>query len=535
MIRAKNAIWSRFMAVLAAAVLCLPVWADDWMGRISDDTYLSQVSIPGVHDAGTGHGFKGTIGLLVGDATARTQDLSIIEQWNAGVRAFDMRPTVDGSSLPIYHGIIETKLTMEDAVQTLCGLLDEHPTEMAIIIMRHETDHDDNSSEWGPLMKALLTSEPVKSHAVSFTQTLKMKNVRGKLLILSRDNYATTPVGAYVTGWNFSELLDKQKNGRIAGANSSATCYIQDYYDCTGDKGVATKWNSIKTLVRFTAEQNTSFRIWAINHTSGYTVNASSDGYRDNAAAQNKALADWLQEHSGSTGIVMMDYAGVDRSNGYDVKGLTLVNALIDNNFKTSEYATAIKSINTSKKYCIFTEVNDSRYYLSTDGYLTADATEAGVFKFGKVKGEEYGYGFKLTGECFTNPDMQDEQVVLESGHIRTNEQTTPRDTWEAQVFLQNEEGLYAVRATNAAGSDSGWGLAARTYWTVHESPSGPIAEYSMNKCYVWQIEDSTITRTEQIVSPGSEKKDWFELSGRRVEQPRKGIYIRGNRKVVIK
>lgn len=534
MIRAKKVMWSRFMAVLTASVLCLPVWADDWMGRISDETYLSQVSIPGVHDAGTGHGFKGW-SVLVGDATARTQDLTLTELWNAGVRAFDLRPTVDGNSLPIYHGIIQTALTMEDAVQTLCGLLDAHPTETAIIIMRHESDHDEGSSEWGPLMNNLLTSEPVKSHAVNFTPTLKMKNVRGKLLILSRDSYATTPVGAYVTGWNFSDQLEEQKNGRIARGTNSATCYIQDYYDCTGDGGVATKWNSINTLVRFTAEQNTSTRIWAINHTSGYTANASSDGNRNNAAAQNKALAGWLQEHCGPTGIVVMDFGGVDRSNGYDVMGLTLVRALIDNNFKTSEYAAAIKSISTSKKYCIFTEVNNSKYYLTTDGYLTADATEAGVFKFGKVKGEEYGYGYKLTGVCFTNPEMQNGQVVLESGHIRTNEQTTPRDTWEAQVFLLNQEGRYAVRATNAAGSDSGWGLAAKTYWTVHEAPGGPIAAYSMSRSYIWQIEDSTTTRAEQIVSPDSEKKYWFDLSGRRVEQPQKGIYLHGNQKVIIK
>ena len=101
MIKVKKVMRSRFMAVLAAAVLCLPVWADDWMGRISDETYLSQVSIPGVHDAGTGHGFKGW-SVLVGDATARTQDLTLTELWSAGVRAFEegavlVDPAVVGS------------------------------------------------------------------------------------------------------------------------------------------------------------------------------------------------------------------------------------------------------------------------------------------------------------------------------------------------------------------------------------------------------------------------------------------------------
>ncbi len=64
---------------------------------------------------------------------------------------------------------------------------------------------------------------------------------------------------------------------------------------------------------------------WVINHTSGYTKSASSDGNRNLAAVANKAMIDYLSSSSnapGPTGIVLMDFAGADKSGSYDVKDL---------------------------------------------------------------------------------------------------------------------------------------------------------------------------------------------------------------------
>ena len=35
-----------------------PAFADDWMSRLDDGAYLTQLSIPGAHDAATGSGFS---------------------------------------------------------------------------------------------------------------------------------------------------------------------------------------------------------------------------------------------------------------------------------------------------------------------------------------------------------------------------------------------------------------------------------------------------------------------------------------------
>ncbi|MBQ9285132.1 MAG: hypothetical protein IJ209_02450 [Bacteroidaceae bacterium] len=547
-------------ALLCAALFCIGsfVSADDgsdWMSRVNDDAYVSQLSIPGAHDAGTGHGFQGFLGLLGGDSYARTQDKTLTQLWESGIRAFDLRPCVDGSDLRINHGSIQTKLTLSEAFTTLCGLLDSHPTEMAIVVIRHETEGDDSNSTWNAKMQALLKAEPVASHAVAFMPQLKMSNARGKLLILSRDAYASTPTGGFITGWGFSTDINSQKNGKIAGRTSTvqATCYIQDFYDCTASGAKAQKQESIRTLMLFAAEQNASSRIWAINHTSGYSLTASlfgstvstSDGYRDNAATQHAAVLDFLADHSGPLGLVVMDFGGTDTSNGYQVKSLEMTKAIIENNFRTSDYAAAMNVVKSSKQYRIFTLLDGQKYCLTDEGTLTTDLTAAGKFTFRRVKGEEFGYGFKLMSTCFTNPDLNGGDVVLTPGHIRTNEQTSPRDTWEAQVFLMNADSLFAIRATNARGGDSGWALAAKTFWTVVQGGDGPEAAYSFERDYIWQIEEPD-SETDGIgtirqAHSGDILTSTFDLGGRRIKSPfdgssslRKGIYIINGKKVIL-
>lgn len=95
--------------------------------------------------------------------------------------------------------------------------------------------------------------------------------------------------------------------------------------------------------------------IWVINHTSGYTKNASSNGYRDNATKTNPLVVDWLSDplNEGPTGIVMMDYAGVDDSKNYNVAGKRLIDALIEHNNKYQKSGMGDVSIDKSYELTI--------------------------------------------------------------------------------------------------------------------------------------------------------------------------------------
>ncbi len=504
----------------------------EWMSQLPDDVFVSQLSIPGAHDAGTGHG-------TAGDSFARTQDKTLTEMWDSGVRAFDLRPSVDGDRLRIYHGILSTDLYFDDALSTLCGLLDSYPSETCIVVMRHEDDHDSGSSSWNTMMKALLTAKPTKVHTVNFNPMAKLGDVRGKMIILSRDAYDTRPVGGFITGWGHSADFSSQKSGRIRGVGTTGQLYVQDYYDVSASGATATKTASVNRLLQFSTEENTDPATWVINHTSGYTTTffgiATQDGYRDNAKTQNTAVIDYLKDHSGATGILVMDYAATDRSGHYDVMGQTLTDALIANNLTdgpNTDYFRALAAIDNGTVYRVFTEVDGTRFYLTADGYLSSEVSQGGVFTFSRVKGQAYAYGFNLQNAYFSNPPVEG-NPTLNNGHIATN--TQKRNTWEAQVFFLNAEGKYAVRATNAAGGTSGWAVNADTYWVVNSGTDAPKAEYGTAATYVWQLEEyDELTAIAPLPAQGRRSSNLvFDAAGRRRAQPSRGLNIINGKAVV--
>ena len=153
-------------------------------------------------------------------------------------------------------------------------------------------------------------------------------------------------------------------------------------------------------------------------------------------------------------------------------------------------YEDALAVLENGKTYRVTTDVAGAKYYLTAEGYLTDDVDAAGTFKFVEATGNTaYEKGFKLMDKCFSNPDLNGSEPILNSGHIRNNTQSTPRNDWEAQVFFL-KDGKYAVRATNAPGGDSGWALVAKAFWTVNEGEEGPVAEYSFDMNYVWNVEE---------------------------------------------
>lgn len=171
-----------------------------------------------------------------------------------------------------------------------------------------------------------------------------------------------------------------------------------------------------------------------------------------------------------------------------------------------SEYEHALAAIRDGANYNITTKVGEDTYYLTADGKLTADADAAGIFGFNKVAGAQYDFGFLLTsqnGTRFSNP-KNTEEAALTNGALNTS--TDNRSDWEAQVFFLNEEGKFAVRATNAGynGETSGWAWIGNTYWAVHE---GPLAEYGWEKSYDWELmEVNTVKVTYALYDAGSEE-----------------------------
>lgn len=327
--------------------------ADNWMANLPDGTYVSHLSIPGTHDSATGNGF--TVSLSA--SFAKTQDLNIAEQWSMGIRAFDLRPSTRDGYLQINHGIAETKLRFDDAIHQLRDSLIANPSEFIVIHLLHETDGDKDgtSDNYTSLLLDVLQADDMAGYLADFRRDLTVKQMRGKILILSRNKYAGTPIGGFMSNWcGYVDWAAQTKGvitGKGTGTYAKASLYMQDFSDTHEDGAVDTKVEAIKKLLDYTTTHRSSSKsslVWAYNFASAYNTSISTaNGYRDNATYTNAAFIEYLQTHTaGPTGIVLMDYAGVDKSNGYATRGKELIDTLIANNFKYLQYVpTAIEGI----------------------------------------------------------------------------------------------------------------------------------------------------------------------------------------------
>jgi hypothetical protein len=344
-------------AILALFALALSASADNWMYRLPDDAYVSTLSIPGSHDSGTGNGFPGVTTSIYGpfgDKYARTQDRNFEEQWNLGIRAFDLRPAVADGYINVNHGIMPTKLRFDNAIYFLRDKLIENPSEFVVIHLLHASAGDDNASNYGERLLELLGRDDLKDFFVEFKSTLTVREMRGKILLLSRDEYAEKPVGGFFRNWTGQIDWNAQTGGQIVGASGDvAKLYMQDFAESYREGDLDRKVDAVRQMLDFSTKHVTNSAsdiVWVYNFASAYSKVSrlyipliidqeisTSDGYRDNAAHTNAAIIDYLNDEAhtaGPTGIVLLDYVGVESSNGYNTRGQEVVDVIIANNFR---------------------------------------------------------------------------------------------------------------------------------------------------------------------------------------------------------
>lgn len=338
--------------------------SNNWITPLDDNIYVSQLSIPGTHDAATGNGFDGAIIKIVGSQFGQTQTFSLAQQWKLGIRCFDLRPAEYNGGVQNYHGLLRTNSSFYDTLKMISDQLvsEIYKDEFAIILMRHESEIDDlplvgeDQTNWKTLVSEVfqtIKNEYGNDIFVDFKPDLTIGECRGKILVLSRNEYDNGPLGGYITGWGHDSDFSKQQGGQIRGTSSTGTLFVQDFYNMSAEGAQEKKLNSIKTMLNFSKTLHTDDNhknTWVINHLSGYTetikINllvtkidtglSTTDGYRANSAYNNDdfynliTATDW----KGSTGIVLMDFIGTRNSGNYTVYGDILTQAIIDNNYK---------------------------------------------------------------------------------------------------------------------------------------------------------------------------------------------------------
>lgn len=342
------------LSLLLTTCMSSYAFADNWMKHLPDETYVAVLSIPGSHDTATGEGFDEESAFL-GEAFARTQDLTIGKQWELGIRAFDLRPATREGYLHCNHGIVATKAHFDEVLFQLRDSLIANPTEFAIIHLLHASDGDKVENAYNSMIQELLKSDELKPYLADFRTDLTVGDMRGKILIQSRDKYASKPIGGFFSNWCGYVDWSKQTQGLITGATSSTYAkgrlYMQDFSNTKNEEDRNTKIEAINKMLDFSTQHTTKTRgqiVWVYNFASAYSGSIStSNGYRENATYIHTAIIDYLNSHvAGPTGIILMDYAGVDQSGEYQTRGKELVDLLIDNNFKYLTYETDEMKVN---------------------------------------------------------------------------------------------------------------------------------------------------------------------------------------------
>ena len=339
----------------------------DWMKYLPDNVHLSQVSMPGSHDACTMYGshyeyksgmpgeryhFKWLQNVVFGYMNVtkiiKAQELSIEEQLAAGVRMFDLRPSASGSSLqdlPIHHGIAAlgdptrggytpggsgrqelSPFMLSHLLDRFVNFLNEHPDETVLIHMKYENTSGTGKTGWDKSVVDLIKSH-CSGHIADFHPRMTLADARGKILFMIREDYKSANGGRYLgayLNWTHDKVVFETTLHGNTG--ETAPIKVNDLYNIkNGSSDGVSKYAAIDECIAYTYGATDVTR-WCMNYVSCYdTAHCSVSGisifgavgdYDYCANLYNRYTADKLnrKDFRGNAGIVLMDFAGAENA-----------------------------------------------------------------------------------------------------------------------------------------------------------------------------------------------------------------------------
>lgn len=298
-----------------------------WMKALPDDMPAWQVSMPGSHDAATG--------TIPEDDPARTyagtQSYDLETQFMMGVRAFDLRPGYkdnDVSCLRIMHSFVDAGVSADEAVGTIARMLEEHPSEFAVIVTRIEnTGFSDDVLESAKEDLSALERKYCELGAAlpSFRPGLSVGDLRGKILFINRNDLGAGrfTCGARAFGWDEGSSIAGQDGQKV-------TIDVQDEYEWEDDDRFAA--GKVSCFMEHASKfADAGDEVWSVNHVSGYFFRDDLPRPHEFAAGVAPELVESLDSWSrkGSLGIVLLDYSGDP-----EYKGDVLISKVVERNFQ---------------------------------------------------------------------------------------------------------------------------------------------------------------------------------------------------------
>ena len=270
-----------------------------WMASLQDTVPVCRLSIPGTHDSGTS-----SVRFPMRHY-ARTQTMNLSEQWDAGIRFFDLRPKLDGDELKIYHGPANCHITLEEALLILKEKLELNPSEFCIVMT--------NSAGGGQAAvdktMELINSVILARMLADFKADMTVADIRGRILFIHRNapSAGIDYPGVVTRGWPGNGT---SRTARMVSSDAkSAALWAQDYFTSgknDKDAYLNSKWDKVYRLLQTFSDADDV--VWCINHASGYTGTGVRTNIGKSSRYTNARLLDWLIENRLPVGIIPMDF-----------------------------------------------------------------------------------------------------------------------------------------------------------------------------------------------------------------------------------
>lgn len=282
-----------------------------WMKQLPDSTPLCHLSIPATHDSGA----------LEGGEAFQTQDLTLEEQLELGVRGFDIRlKACDNNLLGVYHSIVFQDMYWEtEVLLTFINFLKEHPSETLIVFVKKEGG---SNTAFADLLTQSIASPQNAPYFVSkVPNDITLGTCRGKIILIHRDNLLTDFPGVQCHGWqnNTSSLITlKDRHGIEVEAS------VEDHYQFPTAESAKEKsalaWSHMKQSMNADKHSHK----WFFTFASATAL--PEDEPQAFATIVNAELAQLTQPRPATYGMVFMDFLGT-------TDGRTLIQNLIQANF----------------------------------------------------------------------------------------------------------------------------------------------------------------------------------------------------------
>lgn len=189
----------------------LPGTDKNWMAAVDGNKRVRELSVPGTHDS---------LSLYGGDIV-QTQSLSLRNQLNAGIRAFDVRARHINNVFAIHHGPVFQNVMFGTVLGEMAAFLRENPSETLLVRVKQEHTEEGNTRSFEATF-----ADYYQQYAGYIWQPTGqdplLNEVRGKIVFLQ----------------NFS--------GARYGLNYAGSFSIQDDFEMGTNWDLYSKWEKVK-------------------------------------------------------------------------------------------------------------------------------------------------------------------------------------------------------------------------------------------------------------------------------------------------